>query len=214
MLQDQYGVAAKDIQWIETTKSSDVNGTISTANGSGSRYQLPDDFPLSPGPPGVDESQLLLSGGCDALITPITPRAYLEGDSRIRQLFSPLKAAEQQYYRDTGLFPIMHVVAIRADTASQMPWLPAAVFEMYSKAKHIAYANLGSTTALRTSLPWVVEEYQQTRQLMGDDYWRYGLEANRGELEAVMRYMFEQGLVKNPSPFEDMFHASTSNLLG
>jgi 4,5-dihydroxyphthalate decarboxylase len=214
MLHDQYGVAAEDIQWIETTKSSDTKGPISSSSGSGSRYQLPDDFPLSLGPPGVNESELLLGGGCDALITPITPRAYLEGNPKIRQMFSPIKPAEQQYFRDTGLFPIMHVVAIRTDVARDNPWLPAAVFKMYSEAKQIAYANLGTTTVLRTSLPWVTEEYQETRQLMGDDYWRYGIEANRRELEAVMRYTYEQGLVKKLGQFEDMFDPSTLNLLG
>jgi 4,5-dihydroxyphthalate decarboxylase len=209
MLQDQYGVAAADINWIESKKSSDITGTISATSGSGSRYQLADDFPLSFGPPGVDESDLLLSRKCDALITPITPRAFMEGNPKIRQLFAPLKAAEQDYFRDTGLFPIMHVVAIRKDVAEASPGLPTEVLKMYSEAKQIAYANLATTTVLRTSLPWVSEEYEETRQLMGDDYWRYGIEANRKELEAVMRYTYEQGLVKERIVFEQLFHPST-----
>jgi len=213
MLHDQYGIAAADMQWVEARKSSDV-GTVSTANGGGSRYQLPENFPLIQGPPGVDESGLLLSGGCDALITPITPRAFMEGNPKIRQLFTPLKSAEQAYFRDTGLFPIMHVVAVRADTAREMPWLPAEIFRMYAEAKQAAYENLATTTVLRTSLPWVTEEYEETRRLMGDDYWRYGIEANRKELEAVMRYTHEQGLVKKPGNFQDMFHPSTLDLMG
>jgi 4,5-dihydroxyphthalate decarboxylase len=214
MLNDQYGVAASDMQWIESRKSSDIGGAVSTSNGGGSRYQLPDDFPLTLGPPGVDESELLLSGGCDALITPITPTAFEEGNPKIRQMFSPLKAAEQNYYRNTGLFPIMHVVALRADTAREMPWLPAEVFRMYSEAKQAAYANLATTTVLRTSLPWVTEEYEETRQLMGDDYWRYGIESNRKDLEAVMRYTYEQGLVKEHVRFEELFHPDTFDLQG
>jgi 4,5-dihydroxyphthalate decarboxylase len=196
------------MNWIESKKSSDITGTISASSGSGSRYQMADDFPLSFGPPGVDESDLLLCRACDALITPITPRAFTDGNPNIRQLFSPLKAAEQDYFRDTGLFPIMHVVAIRKEVAEANPGLPAEVLKMYSEAKQIAYANLASTTVLRTSLPWVSEEYEETRQLMGDDYWRYGVEANRKELEAVMRYTYEQGLVKQKIGFEEMFHNS------
>jgi 4,5-dihydroxyphthalate decarboxylase len=214
MLNDQYGVAASDMQWIEATKSSDIGGAISSSNGAGSRYQLPDNFPLNQGPPGVDESELLLSGQCDALITPITPTAFEQGNPKIRQLFSPLKSAEQQYYRKTGLFPIMHVVAVRTDAAAENPWLPAAVMQMYSEAKQIAYANLATTTVLRTSLPWVTEEYEETRQLMGNDYWRYGIEANRKELEAVMRYTYEQGLVSRHGKFEEMFHPSTMSKAG
>jgi 4,5-dihydroxyphthalate decarboxylase len=214
MLNDQYGVAAKDMHWIEATKSSDIKGAVSSSNGAGSRYELPNDFPLVSGPAGVDESDLLLNGECDALITPITPRAFTEGNPKIRQMFTDLKSAEQNYFRDTGLFPIMHAVAIRADVARDMPGLPAAVFQMYSGAKQIAYENLATTTVLRTSLPWVTNEYDETRQLMGDDYWRYGIEANRKELEAVMRYTFEQGLVKEHGRFEEMFHPGTLKLQG
>ena len=108
----------------------------------------------------------------------------------------------------------MHAVAMRADVAKEMPWLPAAVFRMYSEAKQIAYDNLASTGVLRTSLPWVTEEYEETRQLMGNDYWRYGMEANRKELEAVMRYTHQQGMVRKQGNFEDMFHPSTLELHG
>ena len=209
MLQDQYGVAASDMQWIESRKSSDIGGAVSSSSGAGSRYELANDFPLTSGPPGVDESDLLLSRECDALMTPITPRAFLEGNPKIRQLFSPIKAAEQQYFRDTGLFPIMHVVAIREDVAEARPELPAEILRMYSEAKQIAYANLATTTVLRTTLPWATDEYDETRKIMGDDYWRYGIEANRKELEAVMRYMYEQGLVKEQIAFEQLFHQST-----
>jgi 4,5-dihydroxyphthalate decarboxylase len=204
-LLDVYGIKANEMHWIETTKSSD-KGKL---NEGFAKYFFPDDFPIEKGPANVDESELLLDGGCDALITAITPKAYADQNPNIRRLFADVKATEQQYYRDTGLFPIMHVVGVRADAAKEKPWLPAAVMKMYSEAKQIAYDNLASTTVLRTSLPWALDEYEETVKLMGDDYWRYGIEANRKELEAVMRYTYEQGLVKRQIDFEPMFHAST-----
>ena len=210
MLLDQYGVKANEMNWIETTKSSDA-GKLNTGF---AQYYFPDDFPLEKGPPGVDESELLLSGGCDALITAVAPKSYEDGNPKVRRLFSDVKATEQQYYRETGLFPIMHVVAIRADVAREKPWLPAAVFQMYSEAKQMAYDNLAETGVLKTSLPWAMDEYEETTKLMGNDYWRYGIEANRKELEAVMRYSYEQGLVKEHGGFEEMFHPSTLELLG
>ena len=152
---------------------------------------------------------MLLSGRCDALITAISPESYENGNPKIRRLFTDIKTTEQQYYKDTGLFPIMHVVAVRADAAKEKPWLPAAALQMYSEAKQIAYANLATTTVLRTSLPWAMDEYEETTKLMGDDYWRYGIEANRKELELVMRYTYEQGLVKRQIDFEQLFHPST-----
>ena len=214
MLQDQYGVAPEDMQWIETSHSSDKKGGLNKSSGGGSRYHLPADFPLSSGPPGVDESELILSGGCDALITAITPRAVTEGNPKVRTLFRNPRAAEQEYYRETGLFPIMHAVAIKSTLAADNPSLPSAVFRMYSQAKTYAYQNLASTTVLRTSLPWAAEEFEDTRELMGDDYWRYGIEANKKELEAVVRYAAEQGLVGRRINYLDMFHPNTLEVAG
>ena len=208
-LLDEHGVKADDMQWIETTESSDGGIVKQKLN----RYFLPDDFPLTKGPPGIDESELLLSGGCDALITAITPRAFLEGNPNIKRLFPDVKTAEQSYYRNTGVFPIMHAVAIRTDIISRNPSLPEAVFEMYSKAKKIAYNNLESTTSLKVTLPWVTDEFEETRKLMGANFWSYGIEANRKELELVMRYVHEQGLTKRQIDFEEIFHPSVLTLL-
>jgi 4,5-dihydroxyphthalate decarboxylase len=59
-----------------------------------------------------------------------------------------------------------------------------------------------------------MDEYEATVKLMGDDYWSYGIEANRKELELVMRYTHEQGLVKELGDYKDMFHPSTLDLHG
>lgn len=207
-LLDEYGVKADDLNWIETTKSSD-GGALNSGFGN---YFFGDDFPITRGPEGVDESELLLSGGCDALVTAITPKAFAEGDPRIRQLFPDVKETEQAYFSKTGMFPIMHVVAIRDDVLTENPWLAKAVFEMYSEAKTIAYKNLQSTTVNRVALPWAAEEFEKTRELMGTNYWSYGVEANRKELESIMRYVFEQGLTERQIGFEEMFDPSTLSL--
>ena len=208
-LLDDYGVKADDMHWIETTQSSD-NGRLNTGL---AKYYFSDDFPLVLGPPGVDESELILSGGCDALINAITPRVVKEGNSKVRPLFPDARAEEQAYYKRHGVFPIMHVVAIRTDLINKHPWLPKAVFEMYSKAKQKAYSDLESTAVLKVTLPWVTQEFLDTRKLMGENYWHYGIEANRKELERVMRYTHEQGLVKHRLKFEELFHPSTLELM-
>ena len=215
-LLDEYGVKADDMNWIETTKSSD-KGDLAGSGWSafekgGSKYFFPADFPIKQGPPDTDESELLLKGGCDALITAITPRAFLEGNPKIKQLFPDVRAAEKAYYRKTRLFPIMHVVGIRTNAIKANPGLPKAVFEMYSKAKQKAYVDLETTTSLKVTLPWVTQEFDDTRKLMGKNYWPYGIEANRRELELVMRYTHEQGLVKRRMKFEELFHPSTLGL--
>ena len=207
-LLDEYGIKPNEMQWIETTKSSD-KGAL---NKGFSKYFFPDDFPLVQGPPGIDESELLLTGGCDALITAITPRAFLEGNPKIKRLFPDFRAAERDYFKKTGVFPIMHVVAIRTGAIEADPGLPKAVFQMYSQAKQVAYANLETTTSLKVTLPWVTQEFEDTRELMGENFWPYGIEANRKELALVMRYTHEQGLVRDRRKFEELFHPSTLEL--
>jgi 4,5-dihydroxyphthalate decarboxylase len=206
-LLDEYGIKPDEMQWIETTKSSD-EGALNVAPPK----FLPAGFPLVKGPPGIDESELLLSGGCDALITAITPRAFLEGNPKIRRLFPDFRATERDYFKKTGVFPIMHVVAIRTDAIEAYPGLPKAVFQMYSQAKQVAYANLETTTSLKVTLPWVTQEFEDTRELMGENFWPYGIQANRKELELVMRYTHEQGLTKDRRKFEELFHPSTLEL--
>jgi len=207
-LLDEYGVRADNFQWIETTKSSD-GGSLNKAFAA---YYFEDDFPLSKGPEGVDESELLLSGQCDALITAITPTAFLEGNPKIKRLFPNVKETEIEYFEKTGMFPIMHVVAIRTSILKENPWIAEAVFNMYAEAKSIAFDNLESTTVSRVTLPWVADEFENTQNIMGANYWKYGIEDNRKELEAIMRYVHEQGLVKRQITFDEMFDPTTFNL--
>ncbi len=208
MLLDEYGVKADDFEWIETTKSSD-GGALNT---SLAKYYFGDDFPISRGPEGMDESELLLTGGCDALIQATTPSSFIEGNPNIKRLFSDVKKVEQDYYAKTKIFPIMHVIAIRTELLEEHPRLAKEVFEMYSKAKQVAYDNLENSTVMRTTLPWALDEFETSQELMGDNYWKYGVEANRTELEALMRYVYEQGLVKRQIGFEELFASTTLEL--
>jgi len=207
LLSDEHGINAYDIQWLETTKSS-YGGSQKTAP---VKYYFPDGFTLLEAPEGVAEHELLLSGKVDALITSFSPSTLAE-NPKIKTLFPDVRAAEMEYYNKTKLFPIMHAIAIRADVVEEYPWLPKAVFEMYSSAKQKAYENLGETGVLKITLPWLTEEFDTTKDLMGDNFWKYGIEANRKELESIMRYVHDQGLVNQKVSFENLFDRTTINL--
>jgi 4,5-dihydroxyphthalate decarboxylase len=208
-LQDIHGVKPEDMHWIETAASSD-GGALNTDNFG--QYLLPDDFPLEKGPPGVDESEMIIAGDVDALITAITPKAFLDGHPNVKRLYPDFRSAERDYYSKTGVFPIMHVVAIRKDFADANPELPGMVFAMYSQAKQAAYDDLETTTALKVTLPWVTQEFEDTRALMGSNFWPYGVKANLKELDLVMRYTHEQGLAKRRLEVDELFHPSTLEL--
>jgi 4,5-dihydroxyphthalate decarboxylase len=103
----------------------------------------------------------------------------------------------------------MHAVAIRNSLAEKNPWLPEAVFNAYSQAKQLMYNDLRKTGWATISLPWVGKELEETRALMGDNFWPYGIEANRKALETLFQYSYEQGFSTTKIKIEDVFHPST-----
>ncbi|MEM8681267.1 MAG: ABC transporter substrate-binding protein [Planctomycetota bacterium] len=204
-LQDIYGVKPDELRWIETTESSDGGKWHSNYK----KCFLPEDFPIKKGPPGVDESDLIVSGEVDALITAIEPRAYAEGHPKVRRLFPNVRAVEREYYKQTGVFPIMHAVAVRREFADEHPQRLLEICSMYSQAKQHAYEDLATAGVLKVTLPWANEELEETRALMGPNFWPYGVAANRKELELVTRYTHEQGLTKRRVRVDELFHPAT-----
>jgi len=139
ILQHEYGVMPEEIQWIVSSQDSSakVSGGASTLENI-----LPEGVSISTGPKGKDESDLLVDGDVDALFHAAEPRAYQEGHPKVARLFADSRDAEHSYFRKTGIFPIMHAVAVRKDVIQAHPWLPKALFDAYSKAKQLAYDDI------------------------------------------------------------------------
>lgn len=104
------------------------------------------------------------------MIAPITPKAFLEGNPNIRRLFPDVRAAEQSYFKKTGLFPIMHAVAIRNDLIEKEPSLPKAVFDMILGPR---YTNL-DTTVTAADGPTLVDESQDWLYPLVGIRWKLG----------------------------------------
>lgn len=202
LFQDEYGISPQDIQWVTAVNdsSADMAGKISIQEG-----MVPDGISMKWGTPGKDESDLLVTGEVDALFHAAEPRAYIEGHPKVSRLFADSKAAERAYFKKTGIFPIMHAVAIKKDILKENPWLAEAVFNAYSKAKNINYKVMAKKGWIWNSLPWYGQELEETRSLMGDDFYSYGIEANRKTLETLFRYSYQQGLAKRELTIEELF---------
>ena len=112
---------------------------------------------------------------------------------------------EQQYFRDTGIFPIMHTIVIRRDVYEQNRWIAQSLFKGFVEAQRRTYDDLYVTAALKAMLPWLTDHVEETRALMGDDYWAYGFARNRLTLETFLRYHHEQGLSKRQLTAEELF---------
>jgi ABC-type nitrate/sulfonate/bicarbonate transport system substrate-binding protein len=143
---------------------------------------------------GQTLSAMLAEGEIDALYTPRIPSPFAAGDRRVRRLFTDLVAAEKEYYAATGIFPIMHVVVIRRDVYEQYPWVAQSLYKALLRAKQEAYTTLYDSSALRFMLPWLNQDLEAARALLGEDYWSYGVEGNVEVLATFLRYHHEQGL--------------------
>ena len=130
-------------------------------------------------------------------------------DRHVGWLFADPVAAAKDYYKRTGIFPIMHVVGVRRELAERHPWLPGAVLKAFERSKAIAVEKLADTSSAKVTLPFVEERLMEARALMGDDFWSYGVAANRKTLETFLRYHHAQGLSPRLVAVEEMFHPGT-----
>ncbi|MGA7324093.1 MAG: hypothetical protein WBX25_06340 [Rhodomicrobium sp.] len=148
-------------------------------------------------------AQLLAKGEIDALYTARAPSAWPSPE--VGRLFENPFEAELAYFKKTGIFPAMHLVAIKRSVADAHPALPMAVFRAFAKAQEIAQARLFDSAALSTMLPWQLEALLATRENLGSDYWPAGFGKNRTMIEVLIRYMQEDGLISAASTPEDVF---------
>ena len=169
-------------------------------------------------PPGVNlrrvgsdaaVTDMCASGEIDGLIYPELPRQVVDGDGTIRRIFDDPKSVEQDYYRQTEIFPIMHVVAIKAQLVEKYPWLPRSILETFTESKRLAMERLRNPRTV--SLAWLRALQEEEESLLGPDPWRYGLDdVNRNTLDTFLRYASAQGVTARKVMVDELFHSSTT----
>lgn len=197
-----HGVLPSDVIWVR-------GGLEEPGRLEKVAVALPPAVRLESAPEGMTLSRLLADGGIDGVISPRAPSAFEGGDPNVGWLFDDPVAAAKDYYKRTRIFPIMHLVGVRRELAERHPWLPAAALKAFTAAKAAALRHLGDTAATKTTLPFVEEQLRDARQLMGTDFWSYGLAANRHVLDAFLGHHHDQGLSSLLLRADELFHAST-----
>lgn len=204
ILGDDYGYRPEGSRWI-------IGGT---------------DWPISQlgyapllHPPGVDVQYasagkllgpMLETGEIDALISAVVPQCVLNNSPKVTTLFPDPEAAERDYYRRTGIYPIMHTVVIRRELAEQRPELPRAIYRAFCKSRDVALANWEHGRMdhhMNWMVPWLSPLYERNHSLLAADSWAHGVAANRKTIETFTRYMFEQGIAERHYTCEEMFIA-------
>ena len=200
VLQDSYGVALRDVAWVQ----GGVNQT-------GREELVAAKLPAGVAIEAVSDRALqdmLVDGDLDAVITARPPQRFLDGDSRIRRLFDDPRAVEAAHFRETGIFPIMHTIAIRSEVVDAHPWVAGNLLTAFTEAKDRSLARLSDMNASRFPVPWSHDLGRQAADLLGPDLWPYGIDPNRRTLESFLRYAHEQGVAERAVAPEDLFPPS------
>ena len=197
VLAHDHGVDLRSIQWFQA-------GVNEAGRKEKVRLELPPGLQLTV---VADRSltQMLLDGALDAVFTARPPRPFVIGDGRVRRLLANYREIEYEYGRRTGIFPIMHVVAMRRDIYERHRWLAMNLFRAFDEAKNRSVARARDGAVSYFPLPWTPHLMEQSSALLGPDPWPYGLEANRTTLEAFAQYAFEQGVCARRVEVQDLF---------
>jgi 4,5-dihydroxyphthalate decarboxylase len=171
--------------------------------------KVPDDIDLKPIPEGKTLSGMLEAGDIDAMIAARAPAPFLRGAANIGRLWPDFRAAEEDYFKRTGLFPIMHLIGIRRSLVEKHPWLGPSVLKAFTRAKTIALAEMEDVGISRASLPWLPCDVAHSQAIMGPDIWPYGYPANKKAVDCMLRWSLEQGLSHRAVTAEELFSPGT-----
>jgi 4,5-dihydroxyphthalate decarboxylase len=198
LLRDEHDVDLSGVHWVQgATNSADSHGNSAAP-------PLLKPVSIEQNRSGRSLSELLERGDIQAIIGSGLPDA-LRTNPDVQRLFPDFHAAELDYYRRTRIFPIMHLVAIRRDVYEKHPFIATSLYKAMNEAKDIALEKMRHVGALRYMLPGMTAELDEIDDVFGGDPWPYGIEPNRPTLEALVRYMAEQSLIKAPVPVDDLF---------
>lgn len=198
MLQHECGVTAADMHWF-------IGGLRSFVEQPLIPLKLPQEVRLDFLGPEQTLEAMFAAGELDALLSIYVPKLFLEGSPRIARLFPDFKQVEQDYYRRTHIFPIMHVVVIREDVHREHPWVARSLYRAFCAAKDLAISGLYDTDALHLALPWLLDHVEEAWRVFGKDFWAYGLEPNRPTFAAIGRYVHEQSLSPRVVEADELF---------
>jgi 4,5-dihydroxyphthalate decarboxylase len=197
VLAESYGVDLTSVEWVQA-------GTNEPGRVEGIPVSVPDGVQLTR---VRDRSlnEMLLAGDLDALIAAHPPTDFAGGNGRVVRLFSDYRAVETQYFEDTGVFPIMHVVVLRADLDEAHPWVAMNLMTAFVLAKERSRDRALDSNTPRFPVPWSVPNAEAAEALFGSDFWPYGINENRRTLECFLRFAHEQGLCATKPEADELF---------
>lgn len=197
MMMDDYGVMPNEMVW--------VSGMDLTAGVAASQVDQLHDMVEGTKRDKPKLETMLEEGEIDALLSVHTPRAMARNEGTVRYLFENCREVEEDYFRRTGIFPMMHTIVLKRSAYDRNPWIAQSLFDAFCEAKRLAMEGIYETNALAVMAPFIVHDIERTRQLMGMDYWPFGIEPNRKSITTFIRHLKEQGIIQRVPSVEELF---------
>lgn len=195
LLQHRHGLDLREIDWFQ-------GGTNEPGRIESIELDPPDGFSITP---VLDRSlsDMLAAGELDAVIAAHPPDGFQSGE--VVRLFSHWQAEEEAYFRDTGIFPIMHAVVLRSEIHHAHPWVAMNLYTAFREAKRRSTTRARDMNASRYPVPWGQATAERAAQTFGGDMWPYGVEDNRGTLDAFLGFAHEQGVCSRRLTVDELF---------
>jgi 4,5-dihydroxyphthalate decarboxylase len=187
LLEHEYGVKPSDVAWVQGRA----------------------DVRLTQAPPGTELGDLLERGEIDFMMTANNPLSFRRGAPNVKRLFPDYAAVEKDYFRRTRIYPIMHTVVIRRDICERDPWVALSLYKALCTAKDRCYHFLAEAGSPKVSSAWLQPLLEEEREIIGPDWYPYGIEQNRPSIEALLQYAHEHGLTARRVELEELFAPST-----
>ena len=202
ILQHEYGVAPEKMKWF-------TGGEEHPGRQDKVKHSLPPNIDIQPIPADRTLSGMLECGEIDAMISAHMPSPFVRKHSKVRRLIPNFREVEQDNFKRTKIFPILHTIVLREVVHEKHPWVAQSLFKAFEESKRLCQEAMYEFSALKYMLAWSIDEMEKEREVLGPDPWAYGLEANRHILETLIQYTHEQGLISQRLEVDSLFAKST-----
>jgi len=205
LLEHEYGVKATEMNWL-----------IGGLNKPGRKQRVRVDWPKELKMEDIGNertlSNMLAAGEIDALIGARQPQCFDDGVANVEPLWKNAHEAELEYYKKTKLFPIMHLIVIKRSIYEQNPWVAVSLYKAFQQAKEMVQKSIYTLAAARYMIPGVEKLYKRITEVMGEDYWSYGYNANKHVLDTFNSYAKEQFMIPNTFDTKELFCPSVLSM--
>ena len=196
-MHNDMGVKLNDVHWVQA-------GANAPGRKEKVELNLPEGMKLTR---IADKSlsELLAAGEIDCAIIARPPTCFLENHPDVVRLFPDYLQMEENYYEQSKVWPIMHIIAMKKRILDEHPWVARNLYNAFQESKRRSLERLFDPAVSRYPLPWLSTYARQMSDRFGEDTFPYGIEENRATWEQMALYTYQQGIAHRQFTPEEIF---------